>query len=840
MTGYAELALEYWDKGWRGVLPISRGTKGPPSKDYTGYGGVYPSYADVMAWIEDRPDDAIALRMPDDVIALDIDHYEKNGKQKRGGDTLAHAESLWGKLPDTYVSSARVDCVSGIRYFKVPAGTRLMSLLRFPNLGLGDVEIIQWGHRYAVVEPSVNPDAAGAPYKWMHTLDWCYTEIPDIEHLPELPPAWLEALKVDEARLELDGIEVDAETILASFPEGEMEMPVIERLDKGIREIGAGASRHDVTNANVLALLRLGEQGWVGVPQALRMLAKVFTASVGPDRGYDNARGEFWRMVTNRQGLAMLVANPSSNTVVNEVDAAELVQQVQPFDEIEQAEGRKCIGCGSKNIRSTDKDGVRLWKCEHCGRPYDTERIDRPQALVAEVMAAGPGWQALAETEPFEPECSEPTGKEVLQVENENGIADDDVDVFAEFWRTRESLAAVRQWGLARMCSPWALLGAVLARALTTVPPWVRLPPVIGGPGSLNFFVALVGPSGTGKGAADSLAAEVLPEDVWIGQAGSGEGLAHQYAHIDKRGEQIIDRTSVLFSVPEIDTLNALGGRTGSTIMSKLREAFSGEELGFGYADASKRIRLGKHGYRLTMVVGVQPSRAAVLLGDAAGGTPQRFIWLPSTDPDISLDRPAQPLPLQVPSGRDWVGWNSNQFISIPDEVAEAIAVNHVARQRGEGDALDGHALFTREKVAFALAVLDGRKYMDSDDWFLSGIVMEKSDETRNAIEKELQKEFQKENEQKGRAQGEMRSAADEIVLAKKVENVRNSILRMLRNGTDTKHALYVGIWSKNREYFEPAYAWLLANDCVVVSDEGALTLTAVGEGWAERASKRK
>lgn len=809
MPGYADYAGDYRERGWT-PLPIKPGTKGPPAEHWTGWKAVRPSGADYYDWEQNKPDHAVALRMPDTVVGIDIDQYEKGGKQKRGGETLAHAESLWGKLPDTYVSSARVDCVSGIRYFRVPAGTRCMSLLRFPDLGLGDVEIIQWGHRYAVVEPSINPDAAGAPYKWMHTLDWCFTEIPSVEHLPELPAAWLEALKVDEARLELDGIEVDAEAILASFPEGEMEMPVIERLDKGIREIGAGASRHDVTNANVLALLRLGEQGWVGVPQALRMLAKVFTASVGPDRGYDSARGEFWRMVTNRQGLAMLVANPSSNTVVSEVDAAELVAQMpQPnTDEVAESlpEWRKnpCARCG-------------VFHPKHC-----------------DMCAQSPACQDHTCTWPDEDD-DEPTINSELKV-GEPG----DVDVFAEFWRTRESLAAVRQWGLARMCSPWALLGAVLARALTTVPPWVRLPPVIGGPGSLNFFVALVGPSGTGKGAADSLAAEVLPEDVWIGQAGSGEGLAHQYAHIDKRGEQIIDRTSVLFSVPEIDTLNALGGRTGSTIMSKLREAFSGEELGFGYADASKRIRLGKHGYRLTMVVGVQPSRAAVLLGDAAGGTPQRFIWLPSTDPDISLDRPAQPLPLQVPSGRDWVGWNSNQFISIPDEVAEAIAVNHVARQRGEGDALDGHALFTREKVAFALAVLDGRKYMDSDDWFLSGIVMEKSDETRNSIEKELQKEFQKENEQKGRAQGEMRSVAEEIVLAKKVENVRNSILRMLRNGTDTKHALYVGIWSKNREYFEPAYAWLLANECVEVSEEGALTLTAVGEGWAERASKRK
>lgn len=787
MPGYADFAGDYRERGWT-PLPIEPGTKGPPAKHWTGYEGVRPSGADYWDWEQNKPNHGVALRMPDTVVGIDIDHYEKNGKLKRGGDTLAHAESLWGPLPDTYVSSARMDCVSGIRYFRVPAGTRCVSLLRFPELELGDIEIIQWGHRYAVVEPSLNPDAAGAPYKWMHTLDWCYTEIPNIEHLPELPAAWLEGLKVDEARLELDGVQVDAEAILSSFPEGEMEFPVIDRLDKGIRDIGLGVSRHDVTAANVLALLRLGEQGWVGVPQALRLLCKVFVASVGPDRGYDSAKAEFWRMVTNRQGLAMLVANPSSNsTVVTEVDAAELVRQVQPFNVIEH---------------------------------------EQVPDVVGDAMAA----------EPFEPESSDNSDVRWSTEHADNpNINGNDVDLYREFWRTRESLAAVRQWGLARMCSPWALLGAVMARALATVPPWVRLPPVIGGPGSLNFFVALVGPSGTGKGAADSLAAEVLPEDVYIGQAGSGEGLAHQYAHVEKQsGDTVLDRHSVLFSVPEVDTLTALGGRTGSTIMSKLREAFSGEELGFGYADSTKRIRLGRHGYRLTMVVGVQPSRAGVLIGDAGGGTPQRFIWLPSTDPDISLDRPGQPAPLRVPEPRAWVGWSSNRFIEIPAEVADAIAFNHVARQRGEGGALDGHALFAREKVAFALAVLEGRDHIDSDDWFLSGIVMDKSDETRNSIERELQKEFQRENEERGRAQGTARAVADDIVDSKKLENVRNSILRMLQNGCDNRGVLYRGIWSKNRDWFEPALSSLMVDGYVEV-DDGALSLTPLGQVAAKK-----
>ncbi|MBO0879944.1 MAG: bifunctional DNA primase/polymerase [Mycobacterium sp.] len=791
MAGYADYAGTYRELGWT-PLPIEPGTKGPPPSRYTGYDAIAPSGPDYWEWTEHKANYGVALKMPDTVVGIDIDHYVKSGKRKRGGDTLAHAENLWGPLPDTYVSTARTDGVSGIRYFRVPAGTRLMSLLRFPELGLGDVEIIQWCHRYAVVAPSCNPDANDAPYEWMNTATWAPEDIPAAGELPDLPAAWLQACKLDAAP-DLGGVQVDAEAILNSLPEGEMEMPVLERLDKSVRDIGQGNSRHDVTNANVLALLRLGEQGWVGVPSALRMLAKVFVASVGPDRGTDTARGEFWRMVTNRTGLAMLVNNPSPASTVDEVDASDLVAQVSSYDD--------------------DPEVSQSGDIEHGGEP-DAEDAGTMQFVGLE-----------------------PTDHIVVA-----DVADESqIDPYAEFWRTRDSLAKVRQWGLARMCSPWALLGAVIARALATVPPWVCLPEVIGSKGSLNLFVALVGPSGTGKGAADSLAAEVVPADVHIGQAGSGEGLTHQYAHVDRKtGETIIDRRMVLFSVPEIDTLNALGGRTGSTIMSKLREAYSGEELGFGYADQTRRIVLGKHGYRLTMVVGVQPSRAGVLLDDAGGGTPQRFIWLPSTDPDISVDTPPAPRPIWVPPESQWIRWGSARRIEIPDETVRTIKSAHASRQRGEGHALDGHALFTREKVAFALAVLEGRESMNSDDWFLSGIVMDKSDETRNEIEKELRKEFHKENEQKGKAQGEMRSVAEEIIMSKKIENVRNSILRMMVNGTDTKHALYVGIWSKNREYFEPAFAWLRAHDCLESTAEGVLSLTEIGHGYASKVVKHK
>src|SRR5204862_283443 len=82
----------------------------------------------------------------------------------------------------------------------------------------------------------------------------------------------------------------------------------------------------------------------------------------------------------------------------------------------------------------------------------------------------------------------------------------------------------------------------------------------------------------------------------------------------------------------------------------ELRKAWMGERLGFGWANAEKAVVVMGHRYRMTMVVGVQPGRGGALLQDADGGTPQRFIWLPTTDPDAPDEPPEEPEPLRLPA----------------------------------------------------------------------------------------------------------------------------------------------------------------------------------------------
>jgi hypothetical protein len=745
-----------------------------------------------MAWAEDSPNASVALRVPPGVVGIDVDNYVKNGKMKLGARTLAHAIDLWGELPPTWASTSRTDGISGIRLFRVPDKTRLVTKLGF-DLGDGtrisDIEVIQWYHRYMVVGPSVNPDT-GRQYQWMTTGDLMWAAEPRIEDLAWLPQSWLDGMAAPEAE-DVSGVEVDVPELLKSMPAGPMDASVHERLDEAIRDLDDSGSRHDTTLQHVMALLRFAERGDMGVPRALNILAKAFSGTVSTDR--PGAEAEFWRMVTNQRGWQLLAQDPSESNV-EEVDLEAFSREIQARRE---KADPQCSG--NSDVRLT---------AEHGNNPNIADDFSTSHALAE----AGPKWQDIASAKGFDSDDEPEAGE---------------VDPFEEFWFTRPVLEQIRQWAFARMCSPWAVLGVVLARTLATVPPWVTLPPLIGGKGSLNFFVALVGRSGGGKGAAESCAAEVLPVEVYTVPAGSGEGLAHQYAHMEK-GSQVIDRTSVLFSVPEVDTLHALGGRTGSTIMSKLREAFSGEELGFGYADAAKRIRLGKHGYRLCMVVGVQPTRAGSLLSDAAGGTPQRFVWLPATDPAITLHgRPDVPAPVHIYEERHWAGGPTT--IRIPAEAREEILQAHVDRQQGKGDALDGHALFVREKVAFALAVLDDREYVDEDDWYLSGIVMEMSNSTREQIEFELRKIAVQEDEDRGQSIGRQRAVADEVVNSKKIQTVADGIVRALHRGVDNLYEVRKSIWSKNRDWFEDAMRELIASGMVVV-EEGRVTLTQLGQ----------
>lgn len=337
---------------------------------------------------------------------------------------------------------------------------------------------------------------------------------------------------------------------------------------------------------------------------------------------------------------------------------------------------------------------------------------------------------------------------------------DELVETDRPFWYGRESLQTIYQTARGRLVSPWAVFAHCAANALSVIPPFIQLPPLIAGPGSLNMLFATVARSGGGKDAAAAVADVLTPcATSPVRNLGSGEGLVEAYripvGKEDKKlGMPDDQHSAIRFIADEVDAVLALGSRTGSTILPTLRSAFSGTMLGASTI-RSGGFHLPKHSYRLTLVMSVQPTRAGWIFDDAGGGTPQRFVWFPARDPRSDGHAECDEAPLTMPTGRD--GWGDrHRILNVPELVSDY--VRDAARRRNldreDDDELDGHAVFAREKLAVALAVLDGRTEMTQEDWTFSGIAMEVSDLTRDWVRDSAEEQKLTEAAERGRMLG--------------------------------------------------------------------------------------
>lgn len=390
------------------------------------------------------------------------------------------------------------------------------------------------------------------------------------------------------------------------------------------------------------------------------------------------------------------------------------------------------------------------------------------------------------------------------------------------FWSTRPILQHIHTFAQARRTGPWSVLGVCLARAVATVPPEVVLPPIVGGTMSLNMFFALVGASGSGKGASESVARDAIafcdrrgiPATIESFPLGSGEGIARTFRSADLDPDDPNDRTAAMFTAPEVDTLAALFGRQGATLEGELRKLYSGETIGFNNARKETRSVVAAHSYRASLVIGVQPLRSELLLRGADGGTPQRITWLPVTDPDAADKAPATPDPMTVlvPS------WQPGP-LSIPNEAVTAVDTHRLAMLRGgtDVDPLDGHALLCRLKTACGLMVLDGRSIVSVEDWELAGTVMAVSNWTRAACERAMRDRTRLANKARALAAADR----DELVSERKMQRAKDGILRWLeRDGELSRNDLRKKLKVDIRDHLDAAIADLV--DAGTIASESA------------------
>lgn len=413
-----------------------------------------------------------------------------------------------------------------------------------------------------------------------------------------------------------------------------------------------------------------------------------------------------------------------------------------------------------------------------------------------------------------------------------------------EFWTARTHLDQLRQFARSRLASPWAVLGVALARVTAHVEPHLVLPPIVGGEVGLNLFVAVTGPSGGGKGAATATARDAIHFGDFIRlvepNVGSGEGIVHTYMRRtkgtdgDPAGTEQ-HTTRALFHASEIDTLAALKGRQGSTLLPVLRDAWMSDRLGFQNADPARRLLLEPHTYRLSLIVGVQPARAAVLLDDADGGTPQRFLWMPSTDPGIPDQRPAEPARIEwaPPNPRNHIVTPSTgrYRLHICDQARHDIEQAARARVAGNTDTLDGHALLNRLKTAAALALLDGRAEVRDDDWQLAGTVLEISDHTRAQVQTTLQTEAARTARARGYADALRSIQSDDL----KTEHATKRVGRFIQNKLTPEwvghSVLRKKLASRDKEHFEDAINRLHNAGVIDIDDTGTPTRYRLARG---------
>jgi len=258
----------------------------------------------------------IALRLPRDVVGIDVDNY--GGKQ--GGATITAAVARWGSLPLTWRSTNRPAGQGSILFYRAPEG------LVWPGeLGPG-VEIIQYAHRYAVVWPSIHPEGRG--YRWVSPEGAEGETVPRPDQLPLLPDAWVEGLTSGELQGEIPHAGIDDQAVsewLDEYGDGEPCTLMRHCLDSLSARFDGKASRHEAARDLVRRITAMGAEGHAGMTVALHQVEHAFRASLNGDTDRPADPGEWRRLVDGAVQIA------AANSVV-EYDPCR-PYRIPPLDE---------------------------------------------------------------------------------------------------------------------------------------------------------------------------------------------------------------------------------------------------------------------------------------------------------------------------------------------------------------------------------------------------------------------------------------------------------------------------------------------------------------------------
>jgi hypothetical protein len=331
----------------------------------------------------------------------------------------------------------------------------------------------------------------------------------------------------------------------------------------------------------------------------------------------------------------------------------------------------------------------------------------------------------------------------------------------AEFYQRRPWLTELRQIAHERTVAPDSVLGSYLAIVASQMPAGLHLHTGIKSPITASLYVILAGPSGYGKTQGVAVAESIYNGDVDPLPLSTGAGLVESfYGKVQVQDPETLKftpergRTSAnqLFVLDEGRALLQMERKPGNDTGDILRTAWSGGHAGQNNATEERRRRIKARTYNLGLIMGMQNEVAGELLADTSLGTPQRFLYFGTLDPDMPLIRSTRPFD-DVIAHRvhpDYVQLAAPEFIggSTPDLMITPMVMTLVETLRerlhfeswlkGTGQAIvdeqDSQRPVSVGKLAMVLAYLDGENQVTEEVWEMATQIYDTSCEVRDAL----------------------------------------------------------------------------------------------------------
>lgn len=356
--GYATAAPQYRAAGWMQVIPLPEGRKTPPPAGFTGRSRKPVTDEQVQVWSQATPNANTGIVIPEGVLVLDIDAEQGHQVKADGAKGISELAQELGALPATWSSTSHgIDSPARHLFYKVPEG------LMWKGGAIEGVDVLQPGHRYSVVWPSIHP--SGEIYCWYTPSGRVASTLPRISDLATLPWNWVDYLRKPDR-------EKASNSTTFTQPQGEaydtrMCKAINTFLNKTLANPASKGSRHETTLQAVWALVKFAQEGHRGALDAINQLKPRFIQEVAPDRqGKEREAAREWARLLSG-------AMEKVNGIQSHADPCEQskIERMTPgeFDELNQGgtyaeSSPQPVPNGSMESHEASKNASSSWQFE--------------------------------------------------------------------------------------------------------------------------------------------------------------------------------------------------------------------------------------------------------------------------------------------------------------------------------------------------------------------------------------------------------------------------------------------------------------------------------------------